>query len=279
MGWRNRPTFIDDFPPNIDYAVFIDENGYASMSTIKKASDKGNIEIASNERFFTVTACVISRKSFADLKESIIDLKNEYWRNGLFTYGDVEKRVCFHSNEIRGRKGPFSSRVIDYDKFIADLSAFIEKSDIQIFSSSIDKLKHFNKYRSPQHPYSLCMDFVLERIVKFYLSNENCIVMLESRGKKEDKELLEHIKNIYDYGTDYTDSLTMKKIKGVYFNPKWCKRAYEKQSYFGLELADLVSYPLFKYFAYGKTDKAFEIIYKKIHGYPNIKGRGFKTFP
>ena len=69
------------------------------------------------------------------------------------------------------------------------------------------------------------------------------------------------------------------KIKGVYFNPKWSRKYDDKKSQWMLELADLCAFPIHKYLAYGTSDQAFEILKEKICGYPNIKGRGIKSFP
>ena len=52
-----------------------------------------------------------------------------------------------------------------------------------------------SKYSNPFNPYDLSMEFILERFVKFYLkSNDRAAIILESRGKNEDRELLKHIK-------------------------------------------------------------------------------------
>ena len=55
--------------------------------------------------------------------------------------------------------------------------------------------------------------------------------------------------------------------------------ANDQMSYWELELADLCAYPIQKYFAYGTRDKAFETLLPKISCYPNIYGKGLKSFP
>ncbi len=54
------------------------------------------------------------------------------------------------------------------------------------------------------------------------------LIILESRGKKEDKVLLNKIKHLIDYGNNMNPSSTFSKIKGVYFNPKRCHTADDK---------------------------------------------------
>ena len=65
-------------------------------------------------------------------------------------------------------------------------------------------------------------------------------------------------------------------INGIWFNPKRTKE--NNETYFGLELADLVSYPIFKYCRSMKQDKAYESIKEKIYNYHH-NGYGLKLFP
>ena len=54
---------------------------------------------------------------------------------------------------------------------------------------------------------------MLERLVKYYLNEEKVAIMLESRGKDKDYELLDHIKRKIDCGTYYVPFSYFKKIK------------------------------------------------------------------
>ena len=277
-NWRNRPTTIDYISKSIDYVVGIDESGTSSLKKVLEAKRKG-IEVPDSERHFTVTASVISMEHFAEARDMVMALKNKYWHDALFTYGGTEKRVCFHSREIRGRNDAFSPNLIDYNAFITDLSSMMDTIPITLYASHIDKIRHVNQYVYPMSPYDLCMTFVFERIIYNMPHNKSCIVILESRGKKEDKELLDFIKQLIDRGTSYCSASAFEKIKGVYFNPKWCAMRSDKMSYWELELADLCAYPIHKHFAYGRDDPAYQTILPKIKGYPNVSGHGLKSFP
>ena len=259
--------------------MFIDENGNSSMKYLKKAV-KYHKEINDNEKYFTVSGCVIRKENFLAVRDEIVNLKRSYWENGKFRYKSKVKRVCFHSTEIRQKKGPFSDKSIDYSNFIIDLSNFINNLTATLFSSTIDKEKHYHQYIHPDHPYNLCLDFILERYVKYYLAaEEEGLIILEARGKKEDMFLLEHIKNLIENGTRFVGREYFRKIKGVYFNTKWCKKSDEQLSYFGLECADLISYPIHKYSKYNTKDKAFDTLENMIFGYPRYLGKGLKIFP
>ena len=110
-------------------------------------------------------------------------------------------------------------------------------------------------------------------------ANESCVVILESRGKTEDTELLNQIKLLIDHGNRYNPASLFSKIRGVYFNPKWSQASHCQKSYWSLEIADVCSYPVYKYFAHGKRDQAFDIVETKFKNFPHYRGKGLKTFP
>ena len=277
-NWRNRPTTIDYIPKTIDYLVGIDESGSPNLKQVLRAKRTGK-EPVDSEKHFTVTACSIKLDDFETARDMVMEVKQKYWSNALFNYKGVDKRVCFHSREIRGKKEAFNPSIIDYPNFIADLSKMMADIPMTLYASHIDKWKHVNQYIYPDSPYELCMTFVLERIVRDMGANETCIIVLESRGANEDKELLDFIKNIVDYGNQYHGADFFKKIKGVYFNPKWCKLADDRKSYWELEIADLCAYPFYKYFVYGTKDDAYKTLLPKLSKYPNYRGKGLKSFP
>ncbi len=277
-NWKNRPTHIDEIPIDINWIIAIDESGNPDLKYLYKQKNKNNC-VNEGDKHFTVTACALKTADFISTRDKIMDLKNKYWENALYKYNGIEKRVCLHSKEIRERKNAFNKSVIEYDNFIIDLSNMMSSLPITLFSAHIDKWKHINKYKYPVDPYDLCLNFITERIVCNMGENETCYIVLESRGKREDKNLLKVINRILRCGNGYKNSSFFSKIKGVYFNPKWCKESDNKKSYWELEIADICAFPIHKYLSYGKTDKSFEVLESKLYGYPHTKGYGIKTFP
>lgn len=277
-NWRNRPTKIDTVSSDVDYIVSIDEGGTGNLKAITKSRNKGT-PIPEGEKHFCVCACVFRTSDYKTATEQVMNLKHHYWEDALYSYNGETKRVCFHSREIRNRKEAFHPSLIDYDSFMQDFSRLIEDIPMTIYASHIDKIAHADQYLYPDSPYELCMTFVLERIVRDMRFNQSCVVVLESRGEKEDAELLQQIKHLIDWGSQYTSASTFSKIKGVYFNPKWSEKDHCQKSYWCLEVADVCAYPVYKFFSYGKRDMAFDVIEKKFKGYPNYVGKGLKTFP
>lgn len=207
-NWRNRPTCIDYIPRNIDYVIGIDESGNADLSHIQKIEKTGG-SLNINERRFTVTACRIAVCNFISLRDKVMAVKRKYWSDALFDYDGTVKRVCFHSREIRNRYNAFRHECIDYDSFILDLSQLLHESPIILYSSHIDKLSHIRQYAHPLSPYDLCMTFVLERIMYNIGQNDKCIIVLEARGKDEDRNLLNFIKRLIDHGSNYCSAATL----------------------------------------------------------------------
>lgn len=210
-------------------------------------------------------------------------LKKKYWQDGLFYYEKHNKklRVCFHSNDIRNARGPFSEEVINRPEFLTDLDQFIVETDFTIMSATLNKEEHVKKYSRPIHPYDLCMVFILEKFAKYFLNSKgkNGLVIIEARGEREDRFTLKNIVKTLEQGSPYCAPDHYKSIKGVYFNPKWCLKDENLTSYFGLEIADIVSYPIHKYCRTGVKDRALQSFEHKTYGYPDNIHWGIKMFP
>jgi len=276
-NWTNRPTKIDNWEKGIDYVMFVDENGNSDItSTLKNITQRNPIDI--NDKYFTVTGCIFAKKDYITAKNEIDKLKNKYWENGFYQYKGNHQKVCLHSRDIRKRIGPFSPTLINYNDFMNDLSNLMSNLNYKIISVTIDKenylLKHYHF-----NTYNTAMCFLMQRYI--YVMPNNCkgLIMLEARGKDEDKILLDEMKHIiFETGIKSISSLELQnKIEGIYFNPKWNK-TYDN-TFSGLEIADLSSYPIYKYIRNGIKDKSFLVLEGKIDKFPNYINKGIKKFP
>lgn len=93
--------------------------------------------------FFTVTGCIFSKSEYKIAKIKLDELRKKYWKEGK--YYDSKRNnietVCFHSEDIRGRKKAFHNEVIDkktYEKFIIDLDNMLKNLNYQIISITIN---------------------------------------------------------------------------------------------------------------------------------------------
>lgn len=288
--WRIRPTLIEEWPPEIDKIIAIDENGNSELTDVQKLFKGKPLEKMKacmdmnaymHERWFTITGIVMKRPDFPIFKESINKIKYKHWDEGIYKYKNGERRVVLHSREIRRKEGPFNPRLINYSVLVNDIASMINNTNFKIYSSSIDKIQHISRYAYPFHVYDLNLNFIIERFCwELIRKKETGLILLESRGEKEDMKILKYLVNLLNNGNNYKPKEHFSRIKGVFFNPKWCfGKNNGKASFILLELADLVSYPIFKYAKTGIKDQAFLALERKLVNFPVYNGYGLKMFP
>lgn len=279
-SWRNRPKHISEIKTEIPWIIAIDESGSPDLKYVQKVVKAGNEEECDeNNIHFNVTACLMKTSHFIESQNMVMGIKNKFWPEGCAEYNGEKRRVCFHSTEIRRRKNAFNFKTLDIHKsFVTELSEVMAGINVKLFSSHINKLSLIKRYPTPYNPYDLSLTFLLER-ASFEIGDSKAVIVLESRGKKEDKKLLKHIVEMIDNGTEYVDKSNFSFIEGVYFNGKWEEKSNKLKSYWILELADLYCYPVFKFGKTQEKDLAFECLEPKLVGHPFYIGRGFKKFP
>ena len=84
MNWYEKPQKIIKWNDDIDYFMFVDENGTPSRvgDILNKIMD--NKEITVDEKYFTITGCIFTKENFMSAKDGSIKLKYKFWNNGLF---------------------------------------------------------------------------------------------------------------------------------------------------------------------------------------------------
>ncbi|XEQ99488.1 hypothetical protein SPX_43880 [Sporomusa paucivorans] len=283
--WHEKPTVLGQWPEEIRYIMFIDESGHPSLKAVRRAI-QSNKSVDIGEKCLVVTGMVLERPDYPKIRSDVLTIKNNFWPpEGMYFYEKQgeNRRVCFHSEDIRKQHGPFKfgTTTAQRTDFLNQISQLMENSQYKVLAAGIDKEKHVKKYKEPTHPYNLCMTFILERFCLYFLYRRraNGIIILESRGKTEDKQVLKHLVTLINSGTNYTKSYVFQRIQGIYFNPKWCFESNCTRSYLGNELADLIAYPIHKYIRDNIKDPAFNIIEKKLDCYPQYFGKGLKIFP
>jgi len=280
QNWFDYPQKCKFWDKGIDYVMFIDENGNSNGINDVFKKRLNNIPISDDEKYFTVTGCIFEKKNYSIMRNTIRKLKEKYWDNGYYydTKHKDTRYVCLHSREIRMHTGAFNDSLIEYNKFINELSSVLENINCKIISITINLEEYIIKGESSPI-YEKAFDLLLERFIYATKNNKKSIIMLESRGKKDDKDLLKHIYDIIGYkGTSNISSNELiSKINGVYFNPKWY--GGYSSTFAGLEIADLFSYPIHQFVKYKKSNLSFQTIERKIDCYPNYKNKGIKIYP
>jgi hypothetical protein len=255
--------------------LYIDEIGHHDM---KSSTDE-------NQRYLGLSG-ILMRLEYAggEFSENLRLLKHDIFGRSDFP---------LHRREIlNGSPEPYT-RLKDEgtrSKFNERLLRLLEDSKYRVFSVVIDKREHKTKYVVWQfQPYHYCMTVMLERYVQ-WLGRVGCVgdVLAESRGKKENKQLANAYRYIYQKGTNnvpstlFQERLTSREIK---IKPK-------SDNIAGLQLADLIAHPSCKELICRRKNQEMtadfgkqivEILYRKkylrspFNGV--VQGWGTKTLP
>lgn len=245
---------------NNKYYLFIDESGDHGLTTL-------------NHDFpiFLLCGVLVSEPEYFAIRDEFNRIKSEFWKN---------KKVIFHSRDIRKCEKEFQI-LFDMElkaTFYEKLNNCIKKGNFTVIASAIRKDNYIKKFgRLSNDVYELALSFMIERSV-FYmdgiqLPNRSLQIVIEKRGKREDKKLDEHFQRLMSRGTGYVDAKRLRDINlEIHFRNK-------NENINGLQLADLVAYPTARYVIDQKrANPAFDIIEPKIY---SKKGKryGLKIFP
>lgn len=126
--------------------------------------------------------------------------------------------------------------------------------------------------------YDFSLSLIIERTV-FSLDSLNSAgklnlqVVIEKRGKREDRELSRHFQKVKSQGTYYVNKERIDSYGfGFHFRDK-------KDNINGLQLADLVAYPIARYVIDPeRANPAFDLIDPKFYRQEG-KRFGLKIFP
>ncbi|MFP4527025.1 MAG: DUF3800 domain-containing protein [Candidatus Kapaibacterium sp.] len=245
------------------YHLYIDECGDGNLNNF-------------NPEFpvFTLCGVVIEINEYRKLVNDLQKLKLKFWN---------DTGIIIHSRDIRRCEKNFKILLDSSVKeaFYKSINSIIKETKYNIVSCSILKKEYIRKYGRLENIYSISLSFIMERVV-FLLDemkansdkkDSRISVYVEKRGKNEDRELLRYYNYLLDKGTYYVNCTRI----GSYFkefNFKW-----KRENIAGLQLADLLAYPLSKYVL--RPDQGnlnFEMIREKIYQ-KNNRLYGLKIFP
>lgn len=236
------------------YYLFIDETG-----------DHGLANIDDNFPIFMIGAILISDNEYAIFKQKVKQFKYKY-------FGD--KKVILHSRDIRRINSPFEM-LFDHSikkEFYDSLNKIIVDTNFIINPVAVLKARLVEQYgKVADNPYSLSLNFVLERTVFDCDELGDCTeldIVIEKRGRREDAELLQVYQKIITRGTGYVSSERLNNLfKKIEFKDKLDDDE-------GLQLSDLISYPIARYIlSPDLANPSYDLIKDK------IRGKGYKVFP
>lgn len=244
------------------YYFFLDETGDHGLSYVDK-----------NFPVFLLCGCLFREDRLGEMEDRVNAFKQKYFKT---------ESVILHSREIRKCEGAFQILFnIDLKAaFYEDLNRILREGEYTIIGAAVNKEEHIKRYgKGARDPYAISLSFIMERLV-FCLQKTDrgaiLEVLVEERGKKEDRMLQAHFNSIMDRGTYYVKSGDFKNLLCKFkFHPK-------RENVIGLQIADLCAYPLARHLISPEEPYIpFKLIESKI--YSDEKGRyngwGLKSFP
>lgn len=240
------------------YRLFIDESG-----------DHGLSNIDPDFPVFVLCGVLFSETEYEMFRQKVNALKKTLWNN-------IE--VIFHSRDIRKHEKEFQI-FFDMEKkayFYNELNNIIAASNYVIISSAIHKSEYIKKYGKFGDVYSVALSFIIERTIfclDKYPKPATLDISVEKRGWVEDENLLKHYNEVYSSGTFY---VTPERIRDYQTKLKFISK---KENINGLQLADLLAYPIARHIIEPKrANPAFDIFSAKFYT-ESGKRYGLNQFP
>lgn len=271
---QQLPLFADDTgnseqntsssnSPFSKYVVYVDESGDHSLKNID-----GNYPI------FVLAFCVFHKVHYS---EEVVAALEKFKFNHF-----GHDQIILHENEIRKEKAPFNifKSFEQREGFYTELTTIIKRSNFILISCVIDKRELKTQGEKAGNPYHIALSFCLEQFYEF-LKEKNqhelkSHVVVECRGRKEDRELELEFRRICDRQNKFNSTLPFEVI----FSDK-------KAMSSGLQFADLVARPIgLSVLKKNQENRAFEVLKEKFYcdgGRRNLginyEGKGLIIYP
>ena len=242
-----------------NYVLYLDECGDQNLSSFDPQFP-----------IFTLCGVVVSEEQDELLADRINSLKIDIWNN---------TNIILHSRDIRKCQNGFEV-LFDLEvkkRFIESVNDILGDDIYIIICCAILKEPYIRQYGKLNDVYGLSLSYIMERVV-FYLdsvgkNNIELRTVIERRGKKEDKSLLNYYNQLLDRGTYWVNGDRMRR----YF--KRLDMRWKSENIVGLQVADLVAYPITRHVLNPDgVNLAYDVLKKNIY---QIDGRmyGMKVFP
>jgi hypothetical protein len=236
-----------------------------------ESGDHGLTTLNPDFPVFLLCGVLISETDYSVFSTQINLFKSSIWK---------EKLVILHSRDIRKCEKEFQV-LFDLnlkESFYNQLNQIISLNNYTVIASAIHKDNYIKKYgRLSNDVYELALSFIVERAIFFLddikIPNKQLEIIIEKRGKSEDKKLEEHFQRLVSRGTGFVIAERLRNYGlQIIFKSK-------KENINGLQLADLIAYPIARYVIEPeRANPSFEILKNKIYS-KRGKRHGLKIFP
>ncbi|MBP3535330.1 MAG: DUF3800 domain-containing protein [Muribaculaceae bacterium] len=242
------------------YTLFIDECGDPNLEKFDKTFP-----------LFTLCGILVHENKLTWLENEINSLKCELWDN---------QEVIFHSREIRNCSRNFAN-LLDIqtkNRFYTRINEILGAENIYVIvCCCILKEPFIERFNTGEDVYGLSLKYLIERAI-FHIDdctdgNAKLRIVVERRNPKQNKILLKYYNGLRVKGTKWiTAERLINRIKKFSFADK-------KDNVIGLQIADLIAYPISRQVLNPECpNPAFQIIAKNIYTYKGAR-LGFKIIP
>lgn len=227
------------------YYLFIDECGDHNLTKFDPGFP-----------VFTLCGILVSRQNLKSLNKAFEELKTDVFGNS---------DVVIHSVDIRKWRGAFS--LLEDEglraKFFNGIEAILGGRDNYVIVSCTILKEQLNKFcirGEEDDVYGLSLSYLIERSI-FCVDNietegvPEITVVVERRGRKEDKKLLDYYNGLRNRGTKWVDAERLRsRITDFGFRNK-------KDNVIGLQVADLIAYPVTIHLLYpDRPNRSYEVV-------------------
>jgi hypothetical protein len=219
------------------YRMYIDETGNPSMKSMSESN-----------RYLSLTGVVLNlNHESQDVSAGLTGFKQRY-----FDY-DPDDPVILHRSEIHSCHGAFAclKSPAAMTSFNQDLLGLLRDWDYTVITAVIDKQAHKAQYGQwANEPYGYCMEVLTEKYVLWLKGHDRTgDVLAEARGGNEDAALKKAYSDWYASGTNYASAdLYHQRLTSCELKLK-----QKGANIPGLQIADLVSQPSFRYGLWTRT--------------------------
>ena len=242
------------------FTLFIDECGDPNLEKFDKTFP-----------IFTLCGVLISDKKLVYLENEVNVLKKDLWGN---------KDVIFHSREIRNCSKDFVN-LLDKDtkmRFYNKINEILGAEDVYVIvCCCILKEPFIERFNTGEDVYGLSLKYLIERAI-FHIDDSTdgsarLRIVVERRNPNQNQALLKYYNGLRVKGTKWiTAERLTDRIKSFSFVGK-------KDNVIGLQVADLIAYPISRQILNpDRPNPAFQIIDKNIYTYKGAR-LGLKIIP
>lgn len=219
---------------------------------------------------FTLCGVLVPGNKLEQLEVAVKAFKQEFFN---------DENVIIHSRDIRKQEKAYS--ILQYpeirSRFYEGINNILGQSDVYVIvCCSILKEPFVERFSRGEDVYGLSLKYLIERAIFCIDDNvEDGVldVYIERRGVKQDRALLNYYNRLRAVGTKWVNSERLVSRLGRFIF------SYKKDNVIGLQLADLIAYPITRHVLDPKApNPAYDIVCDKIYSY---KGAvlGMKIIP